>query len=211
MQDRLRWAAVATVLLAAASPAGAGSIWARANDRIRPLHTDDTARRTGDMLTIVIEEHSVIENETSRGLSKDSSRKASVQSNVDLLGGIDRITGKLFNLPKAEVNMSASSSFDGDAEFDSDRQVKDQITVTVADVLPNGNLVVVGTREREIHGDRQVMQISGVVRPSDITFANTVRSDQVAEFKIVFLHAGQENDFTRPGWLDRILNFTNPF
>lgn len=201
----------AVALLGAAAPAAGGSIWSRSLGRIHPLHTDDTARRTGEMLTILIQEHSVIENETSRNMSKKSTRKANVNTNVDLVGGIDKGTGELFSLKDMDVDMSASTAFDGNADFDSDRQVKDQITVTVADVLPNGNLVVVGTREREVEGDKQTMQVSGVVRPSDITFANTVRSEQVAEFKIVFLHAGRENQFTRPGWLDKILNFLNPF
>jgi flagellar L-ring protein precursor FlgH len=201
----------AAAALGAGPAARAGSIWAKASARARALHSDDTARKTGDMLTIVIEEHSVITNETERGLSKKSARDVEVDTNFDLMNRLNEYTFRLFNLPQMAADIEAETSFDGSADYDSDRKVEDQITVTVADVLPNGNLVVVGSCERNTDGDHQIVQVSGVVRPSDVTFANTVRSSQVAEFKLVVRHGGREKRFTRPGWLDRILNIVNPF
>jgi len=204
-------AALAVGIMLANGFALGGSIWAKASKRVRPLHSDDTARKIGDMLTIVIKEHSVIENETKRDMSKESTRKASVSGNLNLLGALDHLTGRIFNLDDLSLDTSAKNDFKGDASYDTDRKVEDQITVTVADVLPNGNLVVVGTRDRQVSGDRQIMQISGVVRPSDITFDNTVQSDQIAEFKVVFKHVGRENTFTKPGWFGGIMNILNPF
>ncbi len=197
-------------ILLFAGAAWAGSIWAKANCP-KPLHTDDTAARIGDILTIVIDERTVIDNKSERNLEKKSSRKAGVQSNVPLLRAINTATGGIFKLSSADVDMSADNKFDGKADYGNERKMIDQITVTVADVLPNGNLVVVGTRERKVDDDKQVIQISGVVRPSDITFANTVRSDRVAEFKIAFKDGYREKRFTKPGWLGRILNLLNPF
>ncbi len=197
-------------ILLLAGVAWAGSIWARANCP-RPLHTDDTASRIGDILTIVIDERTVIDNKSERNLEKKSSRKAGVQTNVPLMSAINTATGGMFKLTKADLDMSAESTFDGKADYGSDRTMIDQITVTVADVLPNGNLVVVGTRDRKVDDDKQTIQISGVIRPSDITFANTVRSDKVAEFKIVFKDGYREKRFIKPGWFGRILNLLNPF
>lgn len=202
------------VVACAASAAPGGSIWAKAHcagDAPRPLHSDDTARRVGDMLTIVIDERSVVINETNRDMNKTSTRKASVASNLDLLDAVDTVTGELFSIPELEVDNTAETDFEGEANYDTDRQVLDEMTVTVADVLPNGNLVVVGSRTRSTAGDEQIIQVSGVVRPSDITFANTVRSEQVAEFSLVVKQCGRENRFTKPGWLDRFLNIVNPF
>ncbi len=192
-----------------ASPGQAGSIWARSGGQA--LHADDVARRVGDVLTIVIAEHSVIENENGRSMGKSSARSASVAGNVDLLRSIDSLTGKLFSIPDMELDISAESDFEGDTSYDIDRKMVDQITVTVNDVLPNGNLVVVGSRHRKVAGDTQIIQVSGVVRTSDVTFSNTVSSDRVAEFRIVFREEGRETQFTRPGWLDWILNTSNPF
>ena len=203
--------AVALAALLTVPVAEAGSIWAKGAARTRALHTDDTARKTGDMLTIIIEEQSTVENESSRNLSKNSSRDATVTGNLDILKYLNKYTGQLFNVPQMSLDTESKTEFSGTTDFDSKRKVTDQVTVTVADVLPNGNLVVVGTRDREVEGDRQTVQISGVVRPSDITFANTVTSKQVAEFKLVLKHKGRENRFTKPGWMGRLMNIINPF
>ncbi len=217
MKAQLRWAMLsAVILMLAASSAGAGSIWAKAQSRIRPLHTDDTARAIGDVLTIVISEHAVIENEVTRKLAKSSSRDFARSGDLpvrenSLLKGLNWFTGRLFNLSKAEFELDTENKFDGAADYDSDRSIVDKTTVTVIDVLPNGNLVVVGSCQRAVVGDMRILDISGVVRPSDITFANTVRSDQVADFRIAYRHTGQENSFTKPGWLEWIMNRINPF
>lgn len=217
MKAQLRWAMLsAVILMLVASSAGAGSIWAKAQSRIRPLHTDDTARAIGDILTVVISEHSVIENETTRALAKSSSRDFSTSGDLpvrenSLLKSLNWFTGRLFNLSSAEFELDTENKFDGSAEYDTDRKIADKMTVTVMDVLPNGNLVVVGSCQRAVVGDTRILDVSGVVRPSDVTFANTVRSDQVADFRIAYRHKGQENSFTKPGWLEWILNRINPF
>jgi len=211
---KLRTGAVLTHLLALslACPAvDAGSIWAKASRRTSASFTDDIAAEIGDVLTIVIAEHSVIENETNRSLSKTSSRDYEVSGDLDLLKGIDRVTGKLFNIPKLDFESKANTDFDGGADFDSDRSVTDKITVTVEDVLPNGNLVVLGKRQRDVGGDKQIILVSGIVRPSDISLTNQVSSGNVANFHVVYKAMGRENQFTKPGWLDALLNFVNPF
>jgi len=199
------------MLLLVSSVCHAGSIWAKANTSRRALHTDETARQIGDILTVIIDEHSEIDNETSRQMKKKSSRDGSITNDISLLGKIDALTGRLFNLTDMSLEMDAANEFDGSADFDSDRSVKDQITVTVQDVQPNGNLVVLGHIERKVSGDTQIVQVSGVVRPIDVTFGNTINSEQIANFQITYSHRGRENRFTGPGWFSRILNILNPF
>ncbi|HDY64695.1 MAG TPA: flagellar basal body L-ring protein FlgH [Phycisphaerae bacterium] len=212
-----RWVLVSlAIMMFGVSPADAGSIWAKAGYRTRALYTDDTAREVGDVLTIIISEHSIVENETKRILKKKSSRDFSASGtfpvdDVPLLRRLNWLAGRLLNLPDTEFEMDAENKFDGKADFDSDRKIVDQITVIVIDVLPNGNLLVVGSRSRGVSNDTQTVEISGIVRPSDITFANTVKSNQVADFRIVLRHKGQENRFTNPGWLEWLMNNVNPF
>ena len=206
---RLGWAWILIALPATTAPAG--SIWARATRRGQMPYADDTARDIGDLLTIVINERSVIENETNRNLEKKDERSANVSSNIDLLRGLNTLTGKLFSIPDMNLQSSAESKFEGKADYDTDRTMTDKITVTVEDVLPNGNLVILGTRQRDVDGEAQIIQVSGIVRPSDIAFDNTVPSHKVAEFHVVFKNTGHENRFTKPGWLAWILNVLNPF
>ncbi len=189
----------------------AGSIWDKGHARTQSILTDDIARHVGDTLTITINEKSEIANETSRKMDKTGSREMKVDGTVDLRDLIPALRGKIFELPDVNASSSAKSNFDGSADYDSSRKVVDQVSVTVEDVLPNGNLLILGKRTREIAGDTQIVQISGIVRPSDIAFDNSVKSEKVAQFHIIYKRKGQEKMFFNPGWLGRILNFLNPF
>jgi len=210
MRKRTQWIGAVVTFCLLAGAAEGGSIWAKSRGRARKLYTDDTARKVGDSLTIVIEEQAKIENEVTRTMDKSSSRSAKSSGKFDLGNLVSWLEGRIFELPNVDVGATAANKFDGKAEFESDRKVSDKITVTVEDVLPNGSLVVLGKRERLVDGDKQIVQASGIVRPSDITFDNTVDSKKVADFKIVYKSAGQENHFTKPGWLARIVNALNP-
>jgi flagellar L-ring protein precursor FlgH len=203
----------AAALLTAATACSAGSIWARAHRGTRNIYQDDKARAVGDVLTIVINEKSTIETESTRTMDKTDKRGASITGGAkfDLLRGIDAVTGELFNLPEFDLDMDSSSEFDGSSEVTTDRSFVDRMTVLVEDVLPNGNLIVLGKRTREVDGEKEVIQISGVVRPSDVSFSNDIASSRVANFHIVYKHTGRENRYTRPGWLGQILSFVNPF
>ncbi|MFP4052716.1 MAG: flagellar basal body L-ring protein FlgH [Phycisphaerae bacterium] len=209
--QRILPAALAVCLLAAS--AGGGSIWARANRGTRNPYQDDKARAVGDVLTIVINERSTVETGTNRVMEKKDNRSSSVTGGAkfDLLRGIDAVTGKLFNLPELDVKSDNSNKFDGSAEVSTERTMVDQMTVLVEDVLPNGNLIVLGKRTREADGEKEIIQVSGVVRPSDVAYGNTIPSSRVANFHIVYHHTGRENRYTRPGWLGQVLNFVNPF
>ena len=71
--------------------------------------------------------------------------------------------------------------------------------------------MVLGTRERDMYGDVEVIEISGIVRPSDINYFNIVSSGMIADFRMVYRHKGQENDVTNPGWLAHLLNIASPY
>ena len=201
---------LAAALLADAPAARAGSIWAKGQKRTRQLYSDDTAHNVGDSLTIVISEQSKIENETTRKLEKSASRSGKASGTADLGNTINWLKNHVWKMPNVDFSHESANKFDGKAEFDSDRKVTDRMTVTVEDVLPNGNLVVLGKRERTVSGDKQVIEASGIVRPSDIAYDNTISSEKVAEFKMVYKSHGQENNFTSPNWFAKFLNWLNP-
>ncbi len=203
--------------LAVATAARAGSIWARAEGRsgTRPVavFADDTARAVGDVVTIVINEHSVINNDTTRANDKDANRNATTNGTVNVqdIAHWWSKQGHDFTLPTIGATSTAGHDFTGTAGYETDREITDQVTVVVQDVMPNGNLVVTGSRTRLVNGDAQVIRVSGIVRPSDLTFANTVRSDQVADFRMTVEVDGPETHWTNPGWLGRLLNWLSPW
>ncbi|MCE5279014.1 MAG: flagellar basal body L-ring protein FlgH [Planctomycetaceae bacterium] len=208
-------------LLGAACPCGADSIYARATRRgVSTVTTDDTARKVGDSLTVQIAEISEVSNTTNNTMEKTTSRAAKMSGTVKLgnmLGawaekifGLKDIEDKTYVAPTVDLSASSGNKFDGKSDYGSNRSIADSITVTVYDVHPNGNLVIMGTRKRQVGGNVQYVQISGIVRLSDITYANTISSAKIAEFQFVTYDRGQSDTFVRPGWLDAILNVISP-
>ena len=173
------------VIAVFASAAQAGSIWAKRDKDMKSLYADDTARKIGDVLTVVISETTKIDSKVKRMLEKTTQRSVSWDGKL----GINHI---LPSVPGISIDTGDGSSqkLDGQADYKDERTVEDKITVVVEDIQPNGNLVVIGTIQRDIAGDKQTVQLGGVVRPSDITFDNTVQSSQVADFYMVMKNKG---------------------
>lgn len=178
-----------------------GSIWAKRSAEMGGLYTDDVARNIGDILTIKIKEDSTIDNKAKRKLEKSTDRSVTFNGKI----------GDFTDLGEFGTTAESSNTLDSKADYKDERTFEDSVTVVVMDVLANGNLVVMGTRDRRIAGDVQTIEVSGIVRPSDITYDNSVTSDRVANFRIVTSHRGVAADFNRPGWLGRLLDILWPF
>ena len=189
-----------SVLFLAACAQG-GSIWAKRDKNMRKPYTDDTARSIGDVLTIKITEDSKVDNKAKRDLQKGTDKSITFNGKV----------GNFADLGEFGLSQTADNKLNSKADYKDERSFEDSITVTVVDIQPNRNLVVMGTRNRNIGGDVQIIEVSGIVRPSDIAFDNTVKSEQVADFRIVSRNGGVSEPYTRPGWLGRIFDILWPF
>lgn len=201
-------------VLCAAERLQADSIWARRDQNKKDLYADDKARHIGDVLTIVISEESKVDNKSNRNMSKETERSINFDGQLGIVSQTP--SGKVTEnyLPRMPgINLSAESSnaFDSKADYKDERSFEDSITVVVIDVMPNKNLVVMGTRSREISGDKQVIEVSGIVRPTDIAFDNSIKSEQIANFSIITKNSGYASNFNRPGWLGNIFDILWPF
>jgi len=192
------------VTLVLAESLHAGSIWAKRERNLPGLYTDDVARGIGDILTIKVAEASTVDNKAKRDLQKETARSSEFDGEL----GIDHI---LPSIPGFTMDASSSNELKSKADYKDERSFLDRVSVVVLDVLPNGNLVVLGTRDRNIAGDIQTIEVSGIVRPSDIAFDNTVKSEQVANFRIVTKNSGVSAPYTRPGWVGRIFDILWPW
>ena len=188
----------------------ADSLWAKRNKSAKYMYVDDTARKVGDILTILITENGKIENKADRALAKDTTASSVFDGQ---LGFSTKHTPVLPAIPAFEVASGTKSnrSLTGSSTFKDERKITDEIAVIVEDVMPNGNLVVLGSRHRDIAGDEQIIQISGIVRPSDISFANTVSSENVVNFHLIIANKGPTHAYTDPGWFNGIVDFLWPF
>lgn len=191
--------------LTTASVCCGNSIWAKRGQASKDVYADDKANQIGDLLTIIISEDHKVDNKVKRDLSRNSSRSLN-------LGEKDiSVEHVLPTVPEVNIDLNSGKSLSGKSDYKDERSIEDQITVVVVDIHPNGNLVVIGTRSREVNGDKQTIQVSGIVRPSDIMFGNSIRSQQVANFQLVTISDGVSESYTKQGWLGKFFDKIWPF
>jgi len=192
------------VVLCAGAIAEAGSIWAKRDSNMKMLYADDVARNIGDILTIKIIEDSKVDNKAKRDLKKETDRSGN-------FSGQTSVNGVATTLPGLSLSTDSKNNLKSTADYKDERTYEDSISVVVIDILPNGALVVIGTRDRNIGGDTQTIEVSGIVRPSDIAFDNTVKSEQVANFQIVTQNGGVSSPYVNPGWLAQLVDIIWPW
>ncbi|QDT10253.1 flagellar basal body L-ring protein FlgH [Planctomycetes bacterium K23_9] len=165
------------------------------------------ARHRGDLLSVMINESTDVENRDERSLDKSGNSSIAAGLDYGLGGDLGSATGN-GNLGKTS---SSSRAFSGDTEFRSERQFSDKFTVTIVDVLPNGNLVIKGERAISVQGDERQLRLSGIVRQYDVLPNNTVPSHLVANLKIELDAKGAEQSYNKQGWFSRRVNKVWPF
>lgn len=186
-----------------ASESASGSTWTPAA-RLVDLGSDLRASQVDDVITILVAEQA---SAVSAGTTK-TARKSSASSNVTALAGVTRATGPWANLAGANTN----TQLDGQGSTTRQTNLSTTLSARVSQVLPNGFLVVEGTKEIGINSERQVITVRGVVRPVDLSPGNTVRSDHLTELEVRINGKGVVGDsIRRPFILYRVLMGLLPF
>jgi flagellar L-ring protein precursor FlgH len=160
----------------------------------RPLFEDRRARQVGDVLTIVINEKTQAGKQASANGSKDGSVDASVSS--------------LFGLPatalqKLGASAATSNSYADKSALNSSNTFSGNVTVTVIEVLPNGNLAVAGEKQIALDKGTEFIRLSGVVQPDTIQAGNTVSSAKVADARIEYRTSAKFDSAEVMSWLAR--------
>lgn len=165
------------------------------------LTLDRRARNVNDLITI-----RVVESITGSGTADSSLAKASdANIGVPTLFGIEKKLPGAVN-PSSLASANTKTDFKGGGSTNRAGTLSAQMTARVADVLPNGDLVVEGVREIEINGDRQIVVLTGVVRTADVAPTNEVLSTSIGQLRIRYFGRGLMKDNLNPGWLVRLLN-----
>lgn len=165
---------------------------------------DLKARNIDDVVTILVNEQA---SAVSTGQTK-TSRASSVSSAVTGLAGALPAAGKLANL----ANANSVTSLNGQGTTTRQTTLTTTITARVADVLPNGYLVIDGHRTVLVNSENQVVTIRGVIRPADLSNANEVASSSVGQMELKIDGRGVVNDaIRRPNFLYRLLLGLLPF
>ena len=200
---------IAGLLLAAALPTSldAQTLWDRRDPNFAYMFHDYRARNLGDVLTVVIDETTGSDAQEKREMEKKTaaSLQASGKGSTSSLGQLMRsFAGDL------DIESASQRKFDGKANTTIQRNFSDKLSVLVIGVMPNGNLVIEGSRSRVIAREHRMLRVRGIVRPSDIGPFNTVQSQYVANLHVSYEGRGPESNFNNQGWGGRIFNVVWP-
>ncbi len=196
--DNVDYSPVSPSAAYALSPPTSGAVY-NAGGGSFDLFMDLRARSVGDILTILLVERTNASKESSTSTAKGTS----VDTGMPIIGGRP-VTSN--GTPILNNELASSSSFDGQADSSQSNRLDGSITVTVAERLPNGNLLVRGEKRITINQGEEFIRLQGIVRPVDIGPANTVPSTKVADATITYAGKGTLADSNRPGWLARFFN-----
>ena len=188
-------------------PGASASLWT--GDR-GSLLGDRRAMQRGDILTVVIE----IDDKAEISNSSDRSRQASQEMGVPQLFGLpQRIDNRLPDgaSMSSAVGLSASSSASGDGSVRRNETLELRVAATVTDVLPNGVLAISGQQEVRVNFELRELNVSGFVRPADITRQNEVTYDKIASARISYGGRGQISDMQQPRYGQQALEAILPF
>ncbi|MFB3901866.1 MAG: flagellar basal body L-ring protein FlgH [Acidobacteriota bacterium] len=164
---------------------------------------DVKARRLADIVTIeVLESTSAVTEATTQTV-----RESDITKSAPALFGLEKRVAELPNL----ASLSQSSTFAGDGATSRTSVLATQLTARVIEVFPNRNLLIEANREITLNGERQIMILRGVIRPADISPANTVSSSRIAEMELSVTGRGTISDAQKPGLLFKLLSGIWPF
>lgn len=174
----------------------AASLWLNGND----LYSSQGAARNyqpGDIITIVISEQSTAQSKATTKTEKESKTEVSATNRIPIFKKIvNKITG----------DQDIKNEFDGEGTTTRSGNLEGTITATVLEILPNGNLLIEGSRSINVNKETQIMRVRGTARPKDISANNSIDSKLLADAQIKFDGKGSVSRANRQGLMTRLFD-----
>jgi flagellar L-ring protein precursor FlgH len=181
------------ILLIAAAAAGSASA-----ARHYSIYGDRKGKKADDVLTVLIVEEASAINKTLTDTEKET--------DVELNTTASR-TGLMRFLPNWSFSGKNGVDYRGRGETSRRGEFKAKVTARIVEVQDNGNLLIQGSKMVEINNEKEIIHVSGVVRPEDIWADNTVYSYSIADAKITYTGNGVTHSAQKPGWVTRFFNW----
>jgi flagellar L-ring protein precursor FlgH len=185
-----------------------GSLWQASNGS---MFSDQKAHNIGDIVTIIISEQASASKKATTSTSRDSNMAAGISNffglENDKLWASAHDPIDISNL----VNATSSNTFSGNGTTSRDEKLEAYLTTQVVGVYPNGQLKIRGGKEVMVNNEMQIIYLTGIIRPVDITAANTVNSSKILNARISYTGKGAVSDKQSPGWAMRFLDNIWPF
>ncbi|MBA1433555.1 MAG: flagellar basal body L-ring protein FlgH [Epsilonproteobacteria bacterium] len=188
-----------------------GSLFGKGDN---PLFSDHKAMHVNDIVTVVISENAKSSNTGTKQLSESDSSNlgggifsSAGAANGNVQSGISKINGY------SDIGFSAKSdsAYKGQGSATKDASFTTTISARIVKVLQNGNYFISGKREILVDDQKQIIQITGVIRPYDIDQYNKISSTQVSDAKILYKTEGDMDRATKQGWGTKLIQAVWPF
>ena len=176
----------------------------------RSFFKDQRANQVGDILTVVVDmsDSAALANTTTR--SRTNSEDLAVSNLFGLESEFTKVLPETID-PSNMFNMDSNTSNRGTGSLDRTEAIDLRVAAIVIQILPNGNYVIHGRQEIRVNSEVREVQIAGVIRAADISSANEVNYDKIAEARISYGGRGTISDVQQPRYGSEVLDIILPF
>lgn len=164
----------------------------------RSIFEDRRANRVGDIITIILSERT----QSSKTADTEITKENDISFNEGVILG-DTLSMGDYSL---QTNIAQNRESTGEAASDQSNSLSGNIAVTVAEILPNGLMMVRGEKWMTLNRGEEFIRVRGLVRPEDVQPDNTVLSTRLADARISYSGTGELADSNKQGWGTRFFN-----
>ncbi|MFO7831298.1 MAG: flagellar basal body L-ring protein FlgH [Desulfuromonadaceae bacterium] len=192
--------------IVAPQPQTPGSLWTTGRGS---LFVDNRATTVGDIVTVIIREQASASKEASTSTGRSTSASADITSLFGLESNIANLNSNID--PANLMSAGYSNDFQGSGSTTREEDLTATITTQVIEVLPNGNMRISGSKSVMVNHEKQLINLSGIIRQEDITPNNEIDSRYILDANIMYSGKGVIDEKQRPGWLLRFYDVISPF
>ena len=179
------------------------------------LFSDTKAMKVNDIVTVIITENVKQSSQASKKLN-EANTDAAQNYDATATGGVYGLGKKLVSMGKTGLslalpNMNSNRAFQGSGTQQRNESFETTVSVRIVKILANGNYFIEGSREINLDGQKQLIKISGVIRPQDIAADNTIDSKYISDAKIAYKTEGDIKRYTEQNWFAKFWSAIVPW
>jgi len=187
-----------------------GSLFGRGDN---PLFSDLKAMNQNDIVTVIINEVTAQSSSAQKSIAEDNkdSLGAGIITNNGNNSALKGLTSVINGVTNIGFESGSTNSYTGSGANTRNESFTTTISARIIKILNNGNYFIEGSRELLLNGEKQIVQISGVIRPYDIDQTNSINSKYIADAKILYKTEGEIDRATKKPWGSKMIESIWPF
>ena len=185
----------------------ANSLW---RPGARAFFRDQRANEVGDILTVKlsIEDSAELDNKTTR--ERDDKEDGDLTNLFGLEGEYTKFLPQAIAAATA-ISLGTKHETTGDGDIERSETIEITLAAIVTQILPNGNLIVFGRQEIKVNAELREVMVTGVIRPQDVDYTNTISHERIAEMRVAYGGRGTLSDLQQPRYGTQIIDIIFPF